>query len=302
MNSPIVKTTIIRSGTLNSLAGARIVLASETFQVTGSFKFRAAFNLANSVPNTHLITASSGNFGQALACACKLLGKRCTVVMPNNSAKVKIAGVEHYGAEIELIDTKVISREAKLDSLRKSFPAACITNAYDHPLIIEGNASLGRELAEILPLPDIIVVPIGGGGLSAGVVTGLKQTGARIPVVGAEPELANDAARSFRAGKIIANETEPQTIADGARTISLGKHNWKILEKGLEDIIEVSEDRIAEAVRILFQHANLKVEPTGALAVAAVLMHRDWFKDKQVCCIVSGGNVDVERYASILTQ
>jgi threonine dehydratase len=141
---------------------------------------------------------------------------------------------------------------------------------------------------------------VGGGGLSAGVLTGLRRGGHTAEVVGAEPRIANDAARSLREGHIVYNDSEPQTIADGTRTLSVGRHNWEILKDGLESIVEVPEDAIREGVRLLFSLANLKAEPTGALGVAAVLTSPDTFRGRRVCCVVTGGNVDPAVYTAIV--
>ncbi len=291
---------IIEAPRLSSLLGTDVVIVSETFQKTGSFKFRAAYHLASNVPETLLITASSGNFGQALACACSMLGKKCIVVMPQTSAQVKIEAVKAFGGQVELVDINTKSREQRVSELAADHPEAYIASAYDDALVIAGNASLGREIAAIDVEFDAIIVPIGGGGLSAGVLRGLRESGNRIPVIGAEPLLGNDAARSLRAGKLIRNENEPRTIADGARTVSLGELNWAILKDGIEDIIEVPEENICEAVRLLYGLANLKVEPTGALSVGALLTNVERFKEQSVCCIVSGGNVDPAVYARLI--
>ena len=301
LREAIRPTTLIESPRLSKRLGARVTLASETFQHTGSFKFRAAYNLASQVPQQHILTASSGNFGQALGLACQLLGKRCTVVMPHTSAQVKIDAVREYGATVELTDVKVKSRNQRLDELAREFPEAYPASPFDDPLVIAGNRTLGEELCASGNKFYAIIVPVGGGGLSSGIVTGVRAAGASTQVYGAEPLLANDAARSLRAGKLLPNESEPQTIADGARTLCLGKHNWKILEDGLAGIVEVPEEEIAEAVRLLFALANLKAEPTGALSVGALLAQPEKFRDRHVCCVISGGNVDPEIYRQILT-
>lgn len=293
-------TTVIEPTRLSRELGADITIVSETFQHTGSFKFRAAYNLAREAPNKHFIAASSGNFGQALAYACSLLGKTCTIVMPANSARVKIDAVKSYGGEVDLIDTKQISREQRVKDRGYENPEAYLTDAYDDPLIIEGNASLATEILAIRKEFDYVIAPIGGGGLSSGIISGLRKAGNELRVVGAEPLFANDAAKSLRQGKIVRNETEPQTIADGARTISLGEHNWAILKDGLDSIVEVSEANIRDALRYLFRLANLKVEPTGALALGAILQQPKKFIGKAVCCVVSGGNVDADLYRSLL--
>ncbi len=293
-------TTIIEPLRLSDRLGARVTIASETFQHTGSFKFRAAYNLASQVSEQMIITASSGNYGQAMAYACRLLGKACIVVMPDNSAQVKVDAVREFGAEVDLIDVKQKGRAERVAELSRKHPEAYVASAYDDPLVIAGNASLGAELASLNRRFDFVIAPIGGGGLTSGIIQGFRGAGKDVSVIGAEPLMANDAARSLRAGHIVANDIEPQTIADGARTVSIGRHNWEIIGRGIEGIIEVPEENIKEGMRLLFQLANLKAEPTGALAVGALLTESERFRDLSVCCVVSGGNVDREVYRSIL--
>jgi threonine dehydratase len=277
-----------------------LVLAVETFQHTGSFKFRAAWNVARNVPNPHIIAASSGNFGQAIALACRIFSRRCTVVMPETSARVKVDAVRAYGGVVDLIDVRWKSRAARVRELAEQHPDAYLASAYDDALVIQGNATLGRELACVTSPFDAIVIPVGGGGLSAGVITGLEESGSQARVFGAEPLEANDAAASLRAGRIIANEREPDTMADGARTISVGERNWPIIHRGLSTIFEIPENDIIEAVQLLFRLANLKAEPTGALSVAALLARPPELRGKRVCCVVSGGNVDPDVYRDLL--
>lgn len=296
----IRRTTIVHAPRLNKRVGVNLTIASETFQHTGSFKFRAAYNVAANVPQEKIITASSGNFGQALAYACSLLNKSCIIVMPSTSAQVKVDAVREYGGQVDLVQVDTKSRAERVQELAREHPDAYIASAYDDPLVIQGNASLGEELAASAENFDVIVAPVGGGGLTSGIISGVRASGKAIRVVGAEPLLANDAARSLREGRIIKNETEPQTIADGTRTVSIGEHNWKILREGIAGIIEVPEEKIAEATRLLFSLANLKAEPTGALSVGAVLTKPDYFRDQSVCCVISGGNVDPEVYRRIL--
>src|SRR6266536_3236750 len=295
-------TTIVESTRLSKHLDVELTLASETFQHTGSFKFRAAYNLAAKVSQREIIAASSGNFGQALAYACELLGKSCTVVMPKNSAQVKIDAVRSYGATVDLVDVNSKSRAERLSELAKERPKACFTNAYDDPLIIQGNATLAEELCARNREFDCVGVPIGGGGLSSGLVSGFRRAGKEIKVFGAEPLLANDAAQSLRLGYIVKHESEPQTIADGARTVSLGQLNWEILRDGLAGIVEVPEDQIKEGVRLLFNLANLKVEPTGALAIGALLADPERFRGQRVSCVISGGNVDAKVYGDIVNS
>lgn len=298
----IRKTTIVESSRLSKALGARVILANEAFQHTGSFKFRAAYNVVMRAEADLFLTASSGNFGQALAYACQLLGKSCVVVMPSNSSQVKVNAVRGYGGKVELIDVAAQSRWDRVWELAKEHPDAYVASPYDDPYVIEGNSSLGRELAALEYDLDSIVVPIGGGGLASGVVAGLREAKHSVPVIGAEPLLANDAARSLKEGQLVSNDSEPQTIADGARTISLGDRNWEILRTGLQKIVEVPEEKIAEGLRALFNLANLKAEPTGALAVGAILTELESFSDQTVCCVVSGGNVDPQVYSRLLLE
>jgi len=276
------------------------VLASETLQYTGSFKFRAAYNVASKVKESHVITASSGNFGQAIAYACALFGKRCTVVMPETAPKIKVDAVREYGAEVDLVDVRVKGRLERLAELARDFPAAYVASPYDDPLVIEGNAGLARELFALGLDLDFIIAPIGGGGLTSGLVKAVRQSGSRTRILAAEPTLANDAAESFRAGHIVSQPDESSTIADGARMLRLGDNNWEILKDGLTAVIEVSEDQIREGVRLLFALANLKAEPTGALAIGAVLAEPERFEGKRVCCVISGGNADPALYAELV--
>jgi threonine dehydratase len=291
-------TTFICSEKLKSHLGLDLTIASETFQHTGSFKFRAAYNLALNIEQNEILTASSGNFGQALAYACKLIGKKCTVVMPATSAQVKIDAVRGYGATVDLVDTAKLGRNERVAQLAKQMPDAYFASAYDDDLVIQGNSTLGDELA--VEDFDLVISPVGGGGLISGIVTGLRRHMAPTIVYGAEPLLGNDAARSLKAGELIRNDHEPATIADGARTISLGERNWAIIKENVADIFEVSEERIAEAAGLYFSHANLKCEPTGALSLGAILESPSRFANKKICLIVSGGNVDPNVYKSLL--
>lgn len=291
-------TTFIESAKLRDHLGLDLTIASETFQHTGSFKFRASYNLALNVEQDEILTASSGNFGQALAYACKLLRKKCTVVMPVTSAKVKIDAVRGYGATVDLVDTAKIGRNERVAELAGQMPDAYFASAYDDKFVIEGNASLGDELSA--RDFEIVISPVGGGGLISGIVTGLCRNSKQTQVLGAEPQLGNDAARSLKAGHIVRNVTEPTTIADGARTISLGKLNWEIIKDSVSEIIEVPDNEIAMAVKLYFDAANLKSEPTGALSLGAVLTERIRFAGKKVCLVVSGGNVDASVYRDLI--
>lgn len=293
-------TTVVDAPRLKNHLGLDLILASETLQYTGSFKFRAAYNVARNVPHPHIITASSGNFGQAIAYASSLFGKKCTVVMPANAPSIKVEAVREYGAEVDLVDVKKKSRLDRLAELSAALPEAYVASPYDDPLVIEGNAGLLDELYAMGLGFDYIIAPIGGGGLTSGLVKAAERAGRGTRVIAAEPLLANDFAKSMRAGRLIGDSEESPTMADGARMMKVGDNNWRILQKGLHSVIEVSEEQIAEGVRLLFLLANLKSEPTGALSLGAVLADPAKFKGKRVCCVISGANADPKLYAQLI--
>lgn len=276
-----------------------VTLATETFQYTGSFKFRAAYNLLSSIPQQRVIAASSGNFGQAVAYASKLLGKTCTIVMPSTSAQVKIAAVQAYGGNVDLINVNRVSRSERVSQLLQEQPDAFQAQAYDDYRVVAGNSTLGKEILSADNF-DVIVVPIGGGGLCSGIVLARDYMHKNTEIIGAEPIPGNDAAQSLHRGQLIANEQEPATLADGARTISLGKLNWEIIQHGISDIVEVSDQRIIQGLQHAFRYSNLKVEPTGALTLGALFAQTERLRGKRVCCIISGGNVDPTIYAKAL--
>lgn len=251
----------------------------------------------------HLVTVSSGNFGQALASACQENGKRCTILMPETSARVKIDAVKSYEATVKLVDAESRSRTEHLEEFVAGLTESHeVVSPYNDDRIIEGNSSLVDDLAERASEFDAVLVPIGGGGLASGVVQGLKRNQIEADVFGVEPRMANDAARSLRSGNLEKNEVEPMTIADGVRTLSLGDKNWAVLKDGLADVLEVEEEEIKEAVKIYFDLANLKAEPSGALSLAALIKHKKLFQERKPLLIVSGGNVDPAVYCDLVSN
>jgi len=294
-------TLLLQKPALSTQLNCELTIASETFQHTGSFKFRAAYNLLSGISQQNVIAASSGNFGQAIAYACQLLGKTCTVVMPDTSAQVKIAAVQSYGGIVDLVDVRKISRGDRVQQLLTAHPGSFSAQAYDDYRVVAGNSTLSREIFSAGDF-DVLVVPVGGGGLCSGQIIARDYLQARTEIIGAEPLPGNDAARSLRSGQLTSNAHEPDTVADGARTLSLGVLNWEIIRQGITDIVEVPDALTLEALRRYFLYANLKVEPTGALSLGALLAAPERFKGKRVCCIVSGGNVDPAVYARALLE
>lgn len=293
-------TTFIQSRRLAARLGVDVTIASETFQHTGSFKFRGAFNTVAHAQASHLVAASSGNFGQALACACQMFDKQCTIVMPHDSAAIKVEAVRFYGATVDSIDVRSVPRAIRVRQLLQQLPDAAQVFPSDGDFMLAGNESLGAEIIVNPTDFDVVVAPIGGGGVGVGCIRAVERSGSRMKVIGVEPRIANDVVRSFQSGNRFVWDSEPGTIADGVRTVCVSEANWEVLKCGLSSMLDVADETIAEATRMLFNLANLKVEPTGALALAALIEHADRFADMRVCCIATGGNVDPVRYAAIL--
>jgi threonine dehydratase len=209
--------------------------------------------------------------------------------------------VQSHGGIVDLIDVRKISRNDRVQQLLTDQPGAFYAQAYDDYRVVAGNSTLSKEILHAGDF-DVLVVPVGGGGLCSGQIIARDHLHARADIIGAEPLQGNDAARSLRSGQLIHNEHEPDTIADGARTLSLGALNWEIIQPGIADIMEVPDALTLEALRRYFLYANLKVEPTGALSLGALLAHPEPFHGKRVCCIVSGGNVDPMAYSRALVE
>src|SRR5574340_311002 len=221
--------------------------------------------------------------------------------MPESSAEVKISAVRSYGGNVDLIDVSKISRYERVQQLLSESPDAFFAQAYDDYRVVAGNSTLGMEILSASEF-DVILVPIGGGGLCSGQIIARDHLQTHTQIIGAEPIPGNDAVRSLQSGKLISNEHEPDTIADGARTLSVGQLNWEIIQKGITDIIEVQDQQTLDALRHYFLYANLKVEPTGALTLGALITEPKRFQGKRVCCIASGGNVDPLVYAQALVE
>lgn len=295
----IKSTTWCHFSEIDAAVGACVYFASETEQITHSFKYRAATSLVQNVNAEGFLVASSGNFGQALACACQQKGVPCIVVMPTTSAQVKVDAVLSYKATVVFVDTTVQTRAQKVAEIAEEHSKYHIASPYDCEWVISGNASLGREIHHHESSPDMVLVPIGGGGLISGIAQAFQELGNDTALWGAEPALADDAARSLEQGQRLSNDGEPQTLADGARTRSVGVLNWGIIQQRVSTVLRVSEKSICEAMR-LFHSVGVKVEPTGALTLGALLEHPP--SCSEIVAVISGKNVDAVLYNSIIAN
>ena len=288
------------SRTLNARANAHVFLKCENFQRTGSFKFRGAFNALRQVPVdvAGVMSYSSGNHAQALARAGQILGIPVAVVMPHDAPGCKQVAVRAYEATIFPYDPDEQVRE----ELARQLAEECnwpIIPPYDHAHIIAGQGTCAHEFIQTNSSITELLIPVGGGGLLSGSAIVAKALLPAINVVGVEPEQADDAARSFRLGKI-QTVRNPDTIADGARTPYLGQLTFPIIRALVDDIVTVSEDAIKLAMRFLWERMKLIVEPTGALGIAAVLSGAYSAPGKRIGVIISGGNVNLDEAVCIM--
>lgn len=292
------RTPTLTSRHLNQISGNTVFLKAEHLQRVGAFKFRGAQNAVSQIPDQELkagvVTQSSGNHAQAVALVASIKGIPAYIVMPENAPRPKIAAVQAYGAEITFCPSIVSERERALTALQKTTGATYVP-PYDHPSIISGQGTVGLELLEQIPNLEVVIAPVGGGGLLSGVATAIKTRAPNIRVFGAEPSGADDAARSLRAGQLIPQEA-PNTIADGLRT-SLGKHTWPLIQRFVDGIITVTDTQTIDAMRFIWERTKQLIEPSAAVAVAALLSESfsDEFKKNTVAVILSGGNTDIEK-------
>ena len=286
-------TPIMTSRTLNRLTGAQIFLKCENFQRIGAFKFRGAYNAMSQLTGDQkkrgVITHSSGNHAQAVALVGRLLGIKTVVVMPDDAPPIKRAATEGYGASVIEYDPGDASREkiSRDLSIRHGYT---LVPPYDHIDIVTGQGTAAMELFDELSSLDMLMVPCGGGGLLSGCAVAAKGKNPNCRVIGIEPELADDATKSFHTGRLH-KVKNPPTIADGTRTPSLGDVTFPLVREYVDDMKTVSESAIIEAVKFLFYRTKLVVEPSGALGVAALLSGEIQPRGR-IGIILSGGNLD----------
>lgn len=290
------RTPVLTCRTLNQMTGAELFFKTENFQCVGAFKARGAcnavFSLSEEAARRGVITHSSGNHGAALAYAAGLRGIPATVVMPEDAPPVKRAAVAGYGAQIVTSGSHPLDRERQLEALLAETGATFVHPSND-PRVIAGQGTAALELLEEVPDLGIVTTPVGGGGLLAGTALAVAGRSPRTRVLAAEPATVDDAARSFRDGRIYP-PTGAYTIADGLRT-NLGDVNFPIIRAHVSDIVTVSETGIVAAMRLVWERMKIIVEPSAAVPVAALFEHPDQFRGQRVGVILSGGNVDLER-------
>ena len=290
------RTPVLTSGTLDRLTGARVFLKCENLQRAGAFKFRGAFNtisrLDREAARRGVIAYSSGNHAQAVALACRLLGLPATVVMPSTAPASKLEATRGYGAEVFHHDRTGEAREAMAERLAGERGLSLIP-PFDHPDIVAGQGTAAAELFEDAGSLDLLLVPVGGGGLVSGSALAARRHGAGCRVVGVEPEGGDDGVRSFRSGRLQRVE-RPETIADGARTPSLGRLTFELIRRHVSDMTSVPDAALVNAMRFVWERMKLVVEPTGVLGLAALLEGRVTAAGARVGVILSGGNVDLE--------
>ncbi|MCA9953319.1 MAG: pyridoxal-phosphate dependent enzyme [Anaerolineales bacterium] len=296
-------TPIHTSRTLNAQTGQQIYLKCENFQRVGAFKFRGAYNAVSQLSAAQkaagVVTHSSGNHAQGLALAAQLLGVQATIVMPEDSPTIKKAATAGYGATI--VTCPAIEREAVCADLINQHGYTLI-HPYDNPNIIAGAGTAALELLQDAEPLDLLLAPIGGGGLLSGTALAAAAIQPNCCVMGVEPAIANDAQQSWQTGEIVRLTAVPPTLADGLRTRYVGEHNLPILRQYVADILTVTEEEIVATLKFLWTRLKLIVEPSSAVALAPLLMGKIGGQGQRVGVILSGGNVDVAKIGALFAK
>lgn len=291
INTHVLKTPVKSNTEINENAGVELYFKCENLQRSGSFKIRGAVNavlcLSDNEANNGVVTVSSGNHGTALSLAAKIRGINATVVLPKNALPFKRNLIENLGAKIVECEAQVESREKTLLEVQKA-TGATVIHPYNDYRIISGQGTVALELLEQVPDLDMVLVPIGGGGLISGIAVAVSEITPKINVVGAEPALADDARQSFEQKKLIPSNY-PDTVADGLRT-SLGIKTYPIILKYVKDIITAPEHKILPIMKVMTKNLKDNIEPSSAVPLAALIENKHMFKDKKVGIIISGGN------------
>jgi len=290
------RTPVLTCASLDTMTGAYLFLKCENFQKAGAFKFRGACNAVFSLSEEEachgVVTHSSGNHAQALALAARMRGIRAIIVMPSNAPGVKKTAVADYGGEITFCEPTLEAREQASQRII-SQTGATLIHPYNDERIIAGQGTVALEFLAEVPDLDMVIAPVGGGGLLSGIAIAIKSINPKVRIVAAEPEMADDAFRSLVAGCILPS-IQPQSIADGLLT-SLGTLTFPIIQKHVEKIVTVSESAIIVAMRNIWERAKIIIEPSAAVPIGALLEKKVDFSGLRVGVILSGGNVDLER-------
>ncbi len=296
LSGVVHRTPVMTSHLLDRITGAHLFFKCENFQRAGAFKFRGAFHavsrLSEEEARRGVATHSSGNHAAALALAASLRGIPAHIVMPENAPEIKKAAVKEYGGRITFCEPTLAAREEALAAVVRDTGALFI-HPYDHPHVIAGQGTAALELLEEVPEAEVIMTPVGGGGLLSGTSLTVKALSPVTRVIGAEPAGADDAYRSFHSGRLLPS-TDPDTIADGLLT-SLSERTFAIIRSRTDDILTASEESIRRALHLIMQRMKIVVEPSAAVPLAVVLDHPEVFAGKKVAIILSGGNFDTER-------
>ncbi len=299
-----LKTPVLTSSTANEQTGAQLFFKCENFQHMGAFKFRGAYNalvkLSSQQQAKGVIAFSSGNHAQAIALSARKLGIRAVIVMPKDSPAVKIAATRGYGGEVVLYDRYLEDREAISNKLAQEQGLTLIP-PYDYPDVMAGQGTAAKELFEEVGELDVLLVPLGGGGLLSGCATVAKALYPNCQVIGVEPAAGNDGQQSFRSGKIVKIET-PVTIADGAQTPALGHYTFPVIQERVDNILTATDDQLISAMKFFTSRMKIVVEPTGCLGAAVAFGDQLELRGKRVGVIISGGNVDLGRLAHFIDK
>ncbi|HEY2042809.1 MAG TPA: threo-3-hydroxy-L-aspartate ammonia-lyase [Jatrophihabitans sp.] len=298
------RTPVLRSRLINEQLGADVVFKCENFQRTGAFKFRGAFNALSQFTaeqrGAGVVAYSSGNHAQAIALAASILDIPATIVMPHDAPTAKVAATKGYGGQVVSYDRYTEDRE-EIGRTVAAERGLTLIPPYDHPDVIAGQGTAARELYEEVGDLDALFVPLGGGGLLSGTALSTRALSPNCELYGVEPEAGNDGQQSFRRGSIVHIDT-PRTIADGAQTQHLGAHTFDIIRRDVNDIFTASDDELIQVMRIFASVMKLVVEPTGCLGLAAVRSRASSLRGTRVGVIVSGGNIDTDRLATLLSS
>ena len=298
------RTPVLTSTTANEMTGAQLFFKCENFQRMGAFKFRGAYNaLAQFTPQQRaqgVVAFSSGNHAQAIALSARMLGMPAVIIMPIDAPTVKVEATRGYRAEVVLYDRYTEDREAIGRRIAEERGLTLIP-PFDHPHVMAGQGTCAKELIDEVGALDVLIVPLGGGGLLSGCATVAKAMLPNCKVIGVEPEAGNDGQRSFRSGKIVHIET-PNTIADGTQTQHLGQLTFPVLQQKVDDILTVTDAELIAVMKFFAGRMKMLVEPTGCLSAAVAFGKQLDLRGKRVGVIISGGNIDLLRFASLIQQ